>query len=205
MTEYMKALSAAELSLPILPAFLRFIFSFLTLCSLMLFDISTSPLSSTRFIAAHKSRRLVYHPISSPQHCLLLPFLHLSAHILYGPVDIVAQSRFRHPQPKSPEFPYYLLERGVVPELFHQYVAQRLRAEAAAFDRTVYRYRVYGPDIILVTETNSRCFVGYPFACQPCPCTDTARIRSLSTPSLSQDLADCTYHFLHVTASATHD
>lgn len=55
ITEYMKALSTADLSLPILPALRRFILSFLTLCSLILFDTSTSPLSSTRFIAGHSA------------------------------------------------------------------------------------------------------------------------------------------------------
>lgn len=72
ITEYMKALSTAELSLPILPALRRFILSFLTLCSLILFDTSTSPLSSTRFIAGHSALayRMAFfssspHPASS--------------------------------------------------------------------------------------------------------------------------------------------
>ena len=43
------ALSTAELSLPILPALRRFILSFLTLCSLIFFDTSTSPLSKYTF------------------------------------------------------------------------------------------------------------------------------------------------------------
>lgn len=61
ITEYMKALYAAELSLPILPAFLRFIFSFLTLCSLMVFEISTFPLSKTRFMAGYSARTHYQH------------------------------------------------------------------------------------------------------------------------------------------------
>ena len=49
----MNALCFADISLPILQAFFKFILILRIICSLKLFDNSTSPHSSTRFIAAH--------------------------------------------------------------------------------------------------------------------------------------------------------
>lgn len=44
----------------------------------------------------------------------------------------------------------------------------------------------------------------YLSAYLPCPCTGTAHIRSLSISLSVQNLADCTYDLLHITALATH-
>lgn len=49
----MNALCFADISLPILQAFFKFIFIPRIICSLKLFDNSTPPHSSTRFIAGH--------------------------------------------------------------------------------------------------------------------------------------------------------
>lgn len=49
----MNALCFADISLPILQAFFKFIFILRIICSLKLFDNSTPPYSSTRFIAGH--------------------------------------------------------------------------------------------------------------------------------------------------------
>ena len=49
----MNALCFADISLPILQAFFKFIFILRIICSLKLFDNTTPPHSSTRFIAGH--------------------------------------------------------------------------------------------------------------------------------------------------------
>ena len=49
----MNALCFANISPPILQAFFKFIFILRIICSLKLFDNSTSPHSNTRFIAGH--------------------------------------------------------------------------------------------------------------------------------------------------------
>ena len=49
----MNALCFADISPPILQAFFKFIFILRIICSLKLFDNSTSPHSSTLFIAGH--------------------------------------------------------------------------------------------------------------------------------------------------------
>ena len=64
----MNALCPADLSLPMFPAFFRFIFIRRIICSLRLFDSSTSPHSSTLFIAGHSP--IAYFRVflsSSPQ------------------------------------------------------------------------------------------------------------------------------------------
>lgn len=53
ITENMNALCFANISPPILQAFFKFIFILRIICSLKLFDNSTSPHSITRFIAGH--------------------------------------------------------------------------------------------------------------------------------------------------------
>ena len=48
-------------------------------------------------LASYQTGSLVYRPVTCCKHCPFPIFLHLAAHILNGSVDIVSESRFRHP------------------------------------------------------------------------------------------------------------
>lgn len=92
----MNALCFADISLPILQAFFKFIFILRIICSLKLFDNSTSPHSSTRFIAGHSP--IAYfnaffniwpHPSDMDQACRTATFLLLTLCVLSRLILIV--------------------------------------------------------------------------------------------------------------------